>query len=136
MLSLTVDDVRLFLHVLAASIWVGGQIALAGLVPALRRAGAEVPKAAARAYARVAWPAFGILVLTGIWNISADHDELTHSSDFRTTLIVKLALVVLSGVCAYAHQRATSRRALAVNGAGGAIFALAAMLFGIILSHG
>ena len=30
---------RLFLHVLAASIWVGGQLVLAGLVPTVRRFG-------------------------------------------------------------------------------------------------
>ena len=136
MLSLTIEDLRLFLHVVAASIWVGGQLALAGLVPALRRAGADIPKVAARAFSRVAWPAFGVLVLTGIWNVADVHDELDASSDFRNTLIVKLVLVVLSGVSAYAHQRATSKRGLALGGAGTAIFALAAMFYGIVLSHG
>ncbi|HVY09152.1 MAG TPA: CopD family protein [Mycobacteriales bacterium] len=136
MLPLTVDDLRLFLHVLAASVWVGGQFALAGLVPALRKAGAEVPRVAARAYARVAWPAFAVLVATGIWNVAEEHQALDNSSDYRNTLIVKLVFVVLSGVSAYAHQRATSRRALALGGAGGALFALAAMLCGIVLSHG
>jgi putative copper export protein len=135
-LPLTVDDLRLFLHVLAASVWVGGQFALAGLVPALRKAGAEVPRVAARAYARVAWPAFAVLVATGIWNVAEEHQALDNSSDYRNTLIVKLVFVVLSGVSAYAHQRATSRRALALGGAGGALFALAAMLCGIVLSHG
>ena len=33
MLSPTLDTVRLFVHVLAASVWVGGQIALGGIVP-------------------------------------------------------------------------------------------------------
>ena len=136
MLRFTVADLRLYLHVLAASIWVGGQIALAGLVPPLRRVGAEVPKAAARAFARVAWPAFGVLVITGIWNIAADHEELHHSSQFRNTLTAKLVLVVLSGVSAFAHQRATSRRGQALWGAGTAIFALPAMLYGIILCNG
>jgi putative copper export protein len=135
-LPLTVDDLRLFLHVLAASVWVGGQFALAGLVPALRKAGAEVPRVAARVYARVAWPAFVVLVATGIWNVADEHQALDNSSDYRNTLIVKLVFVVLSGVSAYAHQRATSRRALALGGAGGALFALAAMLCGIVLSHG
>lgn len=136
MLTVTLADTRLFLHVLAASIWVGGQIALAGLVPPLKRAGVEIPKVAARAFARVAWPAFAVLVATGIWNIQADHDELDHSTDFRNTLIAKLCLVVLSGVSAFAHSRATSRRGLALWGAGTAIFALLAMFYGIVLSHG
>ena len=97
-LPITVEDVRLFLHVLAASVWVGGQITLAGLVPVLRKAGVDVPRSAARQFNRIAWPAFGVLILTGIWNISADHDELNHESGFRGTLWAKLAMVVLSGL--------------------------------------
>ncbi len=48
MLAVSWDTVRLFLHVLAATIWVGGQLTLAALVPVLRRFGGEVPRAAAR----------------------------------------------------------------------------------------
>ncbi len=136
MLRFTLADLRLYLHVLAATVWVGGQIALAGLVPALRRAGTDIPKVAAQAFGRVAWPAFGVLVLTGMWNIVADHDEIHDSSAFRNTLIVKLVLVVLSGVAAYAHARAKSRRGLAVWGAATGLFALAALLFGVILGNG
>ncbi|HVW81553.1 MAG TPA: hypothetical protein VHB69_11520 [Mycobacteriales bacterium] len=136
MLTVTLADARLFLHVLAATIWVGGQIALAGLVPALRRSGAEIPKVAARAFARVAWPAFAVLIITGLWNIQADHQEISDVSDFRNTLIAKLVFVVLSGVTAFAHSRATSRRGQAVWGAGTGIFALLALFYGIVLSHG
>src|SRR5690348_13293499 len=49
-------------RVLAATVWVGGQLTLAALVPGLRAFGAEVPKAAARRFNQVAWPAFGVLV--------------------------------------------------------------------------
>jgi len=42
MLTVNVDTVRLFLHVLAATVWVGGQLTLAALVPALRRMGPDV----------------------------------------------------------------------------------------------
>lgn len=135
MLRVTLADLRLYLHVLAATVWVGGQITLAGLVPALRRAGADIPKAAAQAFGRVAWPAFAVLVLTGIWNVAADHHEIHHSSAFRNTLIVKLILVVLSGVAASAHARAKTRRGLALWGAGTGVFALAALLFGVILGN-
>ncbi|MGN6475108.1 MAG: hypothetical protein ACTHK4_15855, partial [Mycobacteriales bacterium] len=76
MLRFTLADLRLYLHVLAATVWVGGQITRAGLVPALRRAGTDIPKAAAKAFGRVAWPAFAVLIATGVWNITADHDEL------------------------------------------------------------
>ncbi len=36
MLPLTLDTVRLSLHVLAATVWVGGQLTLVGLLPGLR----------------------------------------------------------------------------------------------------
>ena len=57
MLAVSWDTVRLFLHVLAAAVWVGGQVTLAALVPVLRRLGTEVPSAAARRFNQVAWPA-------------------------------------------------------------------------------
>jgi uncharacterized membrane protein len=40
MLPVSWDTIRLFLHVLAATVWVGGQLTLAALVPVLRRFGA------------------------------------------------------------------------------------------------
>lgn len=60
------EELRLFVHLLAATVWVGGQLVLAALVPALRAAGPGVPAAAARAFSRVAWPAFGVLLVTGV----------------------------------------------------------------------
>jgi putative copper export protein len=100
-LALTTADVRLFLHVLAATIWVGGQITLGALVPALR--GYEgVTKIAARRYNMVAWPAFAVLVLTGVWNITAG--DL--GGPAQRTLEVKLVFVLLSGVAAFLHTRA------------------------------
>ena len=65
MLSPTSATWRLALHILAATIWVGGQFALAGVVPSLRRVSPDATRAAARAFARVAWPAFFVLVVTG-----------------------------------------------------------------------
>src|SRR3954462_6476385 len=93
-IGVDLDTVRLFLHVLAATVWVGGQITLAALVPALRRAGADVPRAAANAFNRVAWPAFGVLILTGIWNMLAEGDK---GPAYQHTLMVKYALVITSG---------------------------------------
>ena len=46
MLAVSWDTIRLFLHVLAATIWVGGQLVLAALVPVLRRAGVVTEAAA------------------------------------------------------------------------------------------
>jgi len=124
--------VRLFLHVLAVSVWVGGQIVLAGLVPALRRLGPEAPAAIARQFNKVAWPAFALAVATGIWNI-ADVDVTDRSNGYQTALLIKLLIVALSGVSAYLHANASSRRGMAVWGALTGTSALAALLFGTIL---
>src|SRR5581483_10017098 len=112
MLPVSWDTIRLFLHVLAATVWVGGQLTLAALVPALRGLGAEVPRSAARAFNRVAWPAFGILLLTGVWNVIAERGKIT--GDYQATLIAKLAVVVVSGVTAFLHARAKSPAGRAV----------------------
>ena len=128
MAPVDLETVRLFLHVLAASIWVGGQITLAALVPVLRAGGADVPKAAARAFARIAWPAFGVLVLTGIWNVAAE-DDLD-----QATLGIKYALVLLSGVSAFLHGRASSRKQMAIWGALTGLSAVATLFVGIVLA--
>lgn len=130
-MSVDLETVRLFLHVLAACVWVGGQIVLAALVPALRAAGSEVPKAAANAFNRVAWPAFAILVLTGTWNVAAEGDK---GPAYQHTLAVKLVLVVISGVTAFVHARAGSRTAMAVFGALTGLSALATLFVGIVLA--
>jgi putative copper export protein len=134
-LSPTLDTFRLFLHVLAATVWVGGQIVLAGLVPSLRRSAAEATKVAARAYARVAWPAFAVLVVTGLWNI-AEVDVADTTTQYQVTLFVKIGLAVLSGVAAAVHQIGTSKVALGVGGALGLLAALGAMFLGFVLRTG
>jgi len=132
MLSVSWDTIRLFLHVLAATVWVGGQITLAALVPVLRRLGAEIPRAAARRFNQVAWPAFAVLVVTGIWNIAAVHAQV-HGS-YETTLVVKLIVVAISGVTAALHARARKPRWIAVFGALTGLSALAALFLGILLA--
>ena len=131
MLPVTWASVRVFLHVVAATIWVGGQLTLAGLVPGLRAAGADVPRTVARRFNRIAWPAYGVLVATGLWNIL----DLSPSwdSDYGRTLMVKIAVVAVSGVTAFAHAQARSRRSLAIFGAASGLTALAALFFGIQL---
>jgi putative copper export protein len=132
MLSVNWDTIRLFLHVLAATIWVGGQITLAALVPVLRRAGVGVPRVAARRFNQVAWPAFGVLVITGIWNVIAVRSQIT--GRYEVTLIVKLIVVLISGVTAALHARARSPAGLAVFGALTGVSALGALFLGILLA--
>lgn len=130
MLSIDLETVRLFLHVLAATVWVGGQITLAALVPALRGAGAGAPKAAARAFNRVAWPAFGVLLLTGVWNVLAEERD---DPDYERTLMLKYTLVLVSGLTAFLHARARSRGAMAAFGALTGLSAIATLFVGILL---
>lgn len=132
MLPVSWDTVRLSLHVLAATIWVGGQIVLAGLVPVLRRLGPDAPRAAARRFGVVAWPAFVLLVATGIWNIAAEHAHV--HGRYATTLAIKLVLVGVSGASAFRHTRARSPGALATFGALALLSALAALFLGVVLA--
>lgn len=131
MLPITWSTVRLFVHVVAATVWVGGQLTLAALVPALRGIGTEAPRLAARAFNRVAWAAYGVLVFTGLWNILVV--EPAWDTPYGRTLMVKLLFVVLSGVTAFLHARARSRAALAVFGAASGASALAVIFFAVQL---
>ena len=131
MLAVSWDTVRIFLHVIAATVWVGGQLTLAALVPTLRALGRDAPKLAARRFNQVAWPAFGVLIATGIWNVIAVGHE---TSRYRTTLIVKLVVVAISGVTAFLHARSRNRTSLAVFGALTGISALAALFLGVLLA--
>jgi putative copper export protein len=133
MLAVSWDTVRLFLHVLAATIWVGGQLVLAALVPVLRRFGDAVT-AAARRFNQVAWAAFAVLIVTGIWNIAAVSPQMSHSASYRTTLIVKLVVVVISGITAALHIRSSTARGRAILGALTGISAVAALFLGVLLA--
>ena len=131
MLPVSGATIRLFLHVLAATVWVGGQLTLAGLVPGLRALSPDAPKAVAQRFNRIAWPAYAVLVATGVWNILEVKPDW--SSDYGTTLIVKLSVVAISGATAFLHARAKSRAGLAVFGALTGLSALGALFLGILL---
>ena len=133
MLDVRLQTVRLFLHVLGATVWVGGQLTLAGLVPGLRAISPDAPRTVARRFNQLAWPAYGVLVLTGIWNITAVH--ATWHGAYGVTLMVKIAVVALSGLSAWAHAVSRSPRGLAIWGALTGTSAIAALFLGVLL-HG
>lgn len=135
MLSPTITTIRLFLHVLAASVWVGGQIVLAGLVPGLRRSFPDATAVAAKSFARIAWPAFAVIVVTGLWNLT-EIDVSNTSTSYQVTLFVKITLAIVSGAAAAVHQVGNSRVALAVGGALGLLAAFGAMFCGYLLTTG
>ena len=135
MLSPTADSIRLFLHVLAASVWVGGQIVLGGLVPKLRKVSPESLKVAANAFARVAWPAFAVVVVTGMWNI-LDIKVGDMSTDYQVTMFVHVLLAVAAAMFVVIHSIGQTKLALALGGALGLLTSLGAMFVGILLQTG
>jgi len=129
---MTMDTIRISLHILAASVWVGGQIVLAGLVPALRSLGPDAPRTVAQRFNLIAWPAYVLLLFTGIWNML---DVLDTDQDIHPLIEIKVMFFVLSGVGAFIHMRANGNKALlAIGGAMSSLFAIAALFTGVALS--
>jgi putative copper export protein len=103
-LSISAAQIRLFLHVVGACVWLGGQLVLAGIVPVVRAGGdAAVVRAVARRFQQLAWPAYAVLLGTGAWNLAAVHVG-DQSSAWLATLLTKLVLVALAGICAALHS--------------------------------
>lgn len=104
-----------FVHLIAASTWVGGMIVLAPIVLSLRRAGAEraLVQAAARTFARVTWVALAIAVATGLLQA---HLLGWLYVDYRP-LHVKMLAVALTIVVALIHQRTAAQASPAIRGA-------------------
>ena len=100
-------------------------------MPVLRRHDAAVPKVAARAFDRVAWPAFGVLLLTGLWNVAAEEDA---TAAWQATLVLKLVVVAGAGGSAWAHVHARSPREVAVYGALSGLTSVAAVFVGLLLA--
>jgi putative copper export protein len=133
-LPIDVDVIRLTLHVLAATIWVGGQIVLAVLVGVLRRTAPEAVAPAARVFAWVGWPAFAVLFVTGMWNLQVSGRmgvEGGMGGGYGTTLAVKMALVVLSGLGAALHTFAKSAALKGIWATVGLLSAVGALVLGI-----
>jgi putative copper export protein len=131
-LAPALDGIRLSLHVLAAAVWVGGQITVAGLVPTARQLGDNAPRQVARAFARISWPAYAVLLATGIWNVAAVGKG--QGTAWQIVLGVKIAVVVLAGLAAWWHSHAHSRRGLAVWGAVAGLASVAALFMGVFLA--
>jgi len=124
---------RLILHVLAATVWVGGQFTVVGLLPTIRTLGADAPKRVGQALGRLLWPAYAVLVVTGFWNVGT----LTvgqATSAWKAVLMVKIAVVAVAGVAVFLHQRSSTRRGTAIWGAIGAVASVAALCLGVFLA--
>ena len=155
MLPVTASTVRIFLHILASTIWVGGQLTLGVVISVLRPApddpDPEIARARIRAVAQrfqiAAWSAYAVLLATGVWNLLAERVG-DQSGDWVATLFVKLVFVAGSGLAAAVHifvaaprvRAATTpearRRAAGFSGACegvSVLCAVAALFLGVVL---
>jgi len=116
------DDFIRWLHVLAASVWVGGMLTVAALVPLLRKSGVERPviQAAARRLGAVAWMAISVSAVTGVVQLSRLGIEVRGN----TVLMAKLALVGLSVGLTFVHQEIARDVSPAMRGAMEAVLLL------------
>ena len=139
--ALDLDALRSFLHILSVTVWVGGQIVVAGLIPLFRkvdRSAGPVPdgemsvtQQAARRFGRISWPFFALAIITGLWSIGeiAANDEWSASTGtWQTLFFVKMALVAASGVGAWLHTRAQRAPERALFASLASLSALAALL--------
>ncbi len=131
MLPADLDSIRTALHLLGVIVWIGGQILMLALLPVLRSISPEAPRQAAARFGQVAWPAFGLAMVTGMWNIL--ELEGTQTSDYNATLGVKFIAVALSGTAAFLHQRTPSPAVKGATGGIALLSALAALFLGVML---
>ena len=125
------QTVRVALHILAVCVWVGGQIVVGAIVPALKRANPDAVRHVTRAFGRIGWPFFGLVIFTGIWNMLSLPGT---SASWNALLGIKMLLVAISGAGAWLHQ-STTRVSVRGASAGVALLtSLAALAIGVMLS--
>jgi copper resistance protein D len=104
-----VDVVFLALHVLAASVWVGGTIILVFVaVPYARtlpgESRAQALRALGRGWRMFGWGAMAVAVFTGVQLAIADGAFDDAESDFDAVLVVKIVAVALLIGGAFLHD--------------------------------
>jgi uncharacterized membrane protein len=130
--SLDLDAIRVFLHLLGVCGWVGGQFVMMALVPVLRKVSPEAPRLAAARFGRIAWSFFALAVVTGVWSL-ATVDLAGRASGYHLALLVKLLLVGASGAAAAIHGSTSSVVVRAATGAVAGLAALGALLAGSVM---
>lgn len=110
---MTLDQVIRWFHLLAATVWIGGMITMAALVPVLRRGGAsrDLIQTGARRFGQATWIALSVSVLTGILQVFRLDHQLTGA------LALKLVLVSISITLAFVHQEIARHTGPAARGA-------------------
>jgi len=131
--SVTLNVIRIGLHVLAATVWVGGQFLLAGLVRPLKAFHPDAPAVAGRQFNLIAWPAYGLLLFTGIWNLLVNWPI---PQGWHPMIEIKITAWLLSGVGAFMHAIAKRNKVmLAIGGTLSSVFAVVTLFLGVALRY-
>ncbi|MGA1565326.1 MAG: hypothetical protein ACO39Q_03875 [Ilumatobacteraceae bacterium] len=129
------DTIRLSVHILAASIWVGGQVVVGSAVGALRRNHHDALNPLARSFGRVAWPAYALVVLTGMWSLAVI-DVTQTSTGYQVATLIKVLVALASGAAATVHSYGSSKVAKAFGGAVASLTAVASLVLGVLIRSG
>ncbi len=103
-------ETAVFLHVLAAATWVGGNVLFVAAAPVLRREAPHAFRILGRVFRAVSWAAVAVLVLTGLGFLLAGWDPRTG------LLAVKLPLVAAAVALKTAHDLWIAPRAAQSGG--------------------
>lgn len=144
MLNISGSALLIWVHIVAACVWIGGQATVAAVIPLLRDH-RDLARRVGRRYQVIAWPAFAVLIITGVVNVgnAGLHWAQLLDSPAGRTLAVKLALVALSGLSAGVHSFLQAPRRTATGGSavGSAVLgsisliaALLAALYGVAIA--
>jgi uncharacterized membrane protein len=133
----------MFVHVLAAVVWVGGQLVLAGLMPAVRTLGPEAPRTIARQFGRVSWPALLVLTFTGIWNaLLIEFGDQPREYHVKFGIKMTFYLVTMFGAILHTMGPTVGRSKpklrvpmLAIGGAASSLGAIGALFFAVALKY-
>jgi copper resistance protein D len=103
------EPVLRVVHLLAATVWVGGTVALVfvSVPPAQRLEGpqrAAMLRELGRRWRPIGWSALAVAIATGAWIASLEHAYDTTPTRFDVVLAVKGALVGLLVAGAYLHD--------------------------------
>lgn len=107
-----IDGFIIWIHLLSASIWVGGSIFIGIiLAPMLKHLGNSMEERIiimikiGRRFNNIAFPSFIILMLTGLYN-SRFFFEYPHNyieTDYGILLLIKIVLVIITFACYIIH---------------------------------
>ena len=132
-LALSPDALRLFLHILAASIWVGGQFVMLGVLEPARKIGPFAMVKLCKMLGWLSWPAFVVLVATGLWNLST-FDGMPKTTAWTVVLWVKVGLVAVAGLSAWMHGKITLKWESETLAVVGTVTSVLALVAGVMLA--